>query len=524
MRKILFTVAILLMTFQLISQEKGSYITLSGGVGPSGFRYTLDGLGNSKEDGFSKRKVGWQATLGYSYFFTKKVGISTGIGVSQYRTIGGYDYALSNENFLQFDDNIQFDDDNGDYYYLRARLGNWEELQKMTTIEIPLMLTLQHKFGKYQRHGIYLGLGFKFQIPVKSTYTIQDGKYSDDFCLNVSGYYPGLSGETSGTILDLGAPDNKANDPIDHGFGSISNPSKILNSDNKMSVKFNVAGTVEGGFLFGLSRRVDLNVAAYLDYGFMNIQKESKDLLEAPDQYQPNANGNIGYGIAYNGIVNSKQVDKVNTISYGGKIGVRIKLGKLEVPTREQDEEIERLREEEDSLMRVSQMDFNDAVLKAIKDLQKGMDEILTWKDEVDEQLKESPKVEVKEEEQYPYNMSREDYEMLLDEHVYFVLNSSELRASQKAILDRKVELMKKYPQLRIQIAGNTCDLGSAVLNGNLGLFRAKAVRDYMISKGLSESSVVITTQSYNLPLVPNTTEENRSQNRRCDFEILPPR
>ena len=520
MKKILFTVTILLMTFQIIGQEKGSYITLSGGVGPSGFLYTLDGLGTSKEDGFSKRKVGWQATLGYSYFFTKKIGISTGIGVSQYRTMGGYDYELSNERFFQFE-NIQMDDDNGENYYLRARLGNWEELQKMTTIEIPLMVTFQHKFGKYQRHGIYLGLGFKFQIPVKSTYTVQDGKYSDDLRLNVSGYYPGLSGESAATALDLGAPDNNAHDPVDHGFGSISNPNKILNSDNKMSVKFNVAGTVEGGFLFGLSRRVDLNVAAYLDYGFVNIQKESKNLMEAPDQYQPDANGNIGYGIAYNGIVNSRQVDRVNTISYGGKIGIRVKLGKLEVPTRDQDDEKERLRREEDSLMRAGQMDFNDAMLKAIKDLQKGVGEILTWKDMVDERLKQ-PVVEDKNKDEYPYGMSKDEYQTLTGEHTYFTLNSAELRSSQRPLLDRKIEIMKKYPEARIQVAGNTCDLGTAVLNGNLGLFRAKAVRDYMISKGITDSRIVITTQSYNMPLVPNTSEENRSQNRRCDYEILP--
>lgn len=519
MKKILFTVTILLMTFHVIGQEKGSYVTLSGGVGPSGFLYTLDGLGTSKEDGFSKRKVGWQATLGYSYFFTKKIGISTGLGVSQYRTIGGYDYALSNGNYLQFEDNIQMDDDNEDYYYLRARLGNWEEFQKVTNIEIPLMVTFQHKFGKYQRHGIYLGLGFKFLIPVKSTYAIQDGKYDDDLRLNMSGYYPGLSGESATTALDLGAPDNDAYDPIDHGFGSIKNPSEILTTDNKMSVKFNVAGTVEGGFLFGLSRRVDLNVAAYLDYGFVNIQKESKELLEAPEQYQPNANGNIGYGVTYNGIVNSKQVDRVNTISYGGKIGIRVKLGKLELPTREQDEEKERLRQEEDSLMRAGQTDFNDAMLKAIKDLQKGMNEILTWKDMVDERLKQ-PVVEEKKDE-YPYGMTKDEYQTLIDGHTYFTLNSAELRTSQHSLLDRKVELMKKYPQMRIQVAGNTCDLGSAVLNGNLGLFRAKAVRDYMISKGVSESRIVITTQSYNMPLVPNTSEENRSQNRRCDYEIL---
>jgi outer membrane protein OmpA-like peptidoglycan-associated protein len=517
MKKIIFTIAILICSFHLFGQEKGSYITLSGGLGPTGFQYKPTEI---NEGGYSDQKARGHATLGYSYFFTKKIGISTGVGISYYSTIGGYDKKLTNEDYYQFE-NIQTDDYNGDYYYLRVRLGNWEEQQKLLMIEIPLMIMFQHKFGKYQRHGIYLGLGAKFQIPVKYTYSVIDGEKADDYRLNVSGYYPEYSGSNAGTTLDFGAPENDAHFPVDHGFGSINNPNEKLDWAGKMNVRFNVAGTVEAGFLFGLGRRVDLNIGAYLDYGFMNIKKgESKNLIEAPSQYQPDANGNIGYGITYNGLVNSKQVDRVNTISYGGKIGIRIKLGKLEIPSRAEVEEKERLRQERDSLLWEQQMEFNDMMLKSNRKLQKGVDEILTWKDMVDERLN-APIIVVEEKEEYPYGMSKQEYDILSGEHTYFTLNSSELRLSQKSLLDKKIEIMKKYPQVRIQVIGNTCDLGSAVVNGNLGLFRAKAVRDYMISKGISESRIFITTQSYNDPLLPNTSEENRSHNRRCDYEVM---
>ena len=519
MKKLAVIITIVFASLAVFGQEKGSFITISGGVGPTGLQYTPKG---KLYEGYSTQKIGGHATLGYSYFFTKKVGIATGIGVSYYRTIGGYDQDLSNDNYLQ-PNKIQTDDDKGEDYFLRVRLGNWEEQQKMTTVEIPLMMMFQHKFGKYQRHGIYLGLGAKLQIPIKSTYTVLDGAFESDARLNVSGYYPSLSGSTPQTALDLGAPDNDAAAPVSHGFGSISNPHERLKWEGDMSVQFNIAGTIEGGFLFGLGRRVDMNIGAFLDYGFKNIQKgEPKELVEAPDQYQPNANGNIGYGIAYNGLVNSNQVSRVNTISYGGKIGIRIKLGKLEVPTREQDEENERLRREEDSLARAEGIDFNNEVLKAIKELQRGMNDILTWRETVDSRLNAlSVKDTIKEKSKYPYGMTKEEYEIVTEENMYFSLNSAELQPNRLEVLNRKVEIMKKYPQMRIQIMGNTCDLGSAVLNGNLGLSRAKAVRAYMVSKGISDSRIAITTHSYNYPLLPNTSEENRSKNRRCDFEVV---
>jgi outer membrane protein OmpA-like peptidoglycan-associated protein len=516
MKKIILAITVLFVSYTLYGQERGSFITLSGGVGPSGLRYTLE-ENNSVANGYSQRKIGGQGQLGYSYFFTKKVGIATGFGISQYRTTGGYDQSFSKDNFFLLD-NIQYDDDKGEYYYLRVRFENWKEIQKITNIEIPLMAMFQHKFGRYQRHGIYLGVGVKFLIPIKSTYSVEDGKRDGDYRLNVSGYYPNLSGDGSETILDVGSPDAPAAPA--HGFGSISNPNKALGWEGKMNVKFNVAGSIEGGFLLGLSGRVDLSFGAYLDYGFMDIQKERNNLLEFSEQYQPNANRKIGNGIAYSGLVNSTQIERVNTISYGGKIGLRVKLGKLEVPTREADEDRERLRQEEDSLFRAGQGDFNDAMLKAVRDLQKGLNELLTWKDMVDNRLDEIGTVSKAPE--YPYGMTKEEYETVAEKRTYFTLNSSALRSSQHDLLDRKIEIMKKYPELRIQVSGNTCDLGSAVLNGNLGLFRAKAVRDYMISKGISESRIVITTQSYNNPLLPNTNEENRSQNRRCDFEIMP--
>lgn len=495
---------------------KGShYISVGFGLGPSGLNYTLKGLYSG---GVRSLRLGGNALVGYSYFFHKNWGVGTGIGVAHFRTIGKYENGFSDNELINL--GYQVDDDNisggPTDYELRVRLGNWQERQTATYLEIPLLLQFQHKFGLKQKFGLYFNIGAKLQIPLGSKYEVLDGDYASDERLNVSGFYDEPAN------MDVGAPGNQYL-PY-HGFGSIHNPNEALDWNDKMKLKMSVAGTAEFGFLFAVARRVDLSLGAYIDCGFNNVKKgDSKALIEAPEGSYLDGNDYIGKNIVYNGMINSDRVEKARLFSYGGKIGVRIKLGKVESTPWEKQEEEEQLRKEEDDLMRANQMDFNDAMLKAIKDLQKGMNEILTWKDMVDDRLSKPVVVEEKKATEYPYGMDKAEYDILMG-HTYFTLNSSVVRSSQYELIDKKITLMKKYPQLRLQVAGNTCDLGTAVLNGNLGLFRAKAVRDYMISKGVPESQVVITTESFNNPLVPNTSEQNRSMNRRCDYEILPSR
>jgi Outer membrane protein and related peptidoglycan-associated (lipo)proteins len=119
--------------------------------------------------------------------------------------------------------------------------------------------------------------------------------------------------------------------------------------------------------------------------------------------------------------------------------------------------------------------------------------------------------------------MQMEEYDTLVG-HTYFTLNSSEVRSSQYPLLDYKVMILKKYPHIRLQIYGNTCDLGTEKLNTNLGLSRAMACRDYLISKGIPAYRIIVSTQSFNKPMYPNTTDENRAKNRRCDYEIYAPK
>ena len=77
---------------------------------------------------------------------------------------------------------------------------------------------------------------------------------------------------------------------------------------------------------------------------------------------------------------------------------------------------------------------------------------------------------------------------------------------------------MKNNPDAKVQIQGNTCDIGTAEYNLALGEQRASSAKTYLERLGISGGR--LSTISYGLekPRVPNTDEANRSMNRRDEF------
>lgn len=92
------------------------------------------------------------------------------------------------------------------------------------------------------------------------------------------------------------------------------------------------------------------------------------------------------------------------------------------------------------------------------------------------------------------------------------------LSANAKSDLDKIAEELNEYPDIPISIIGHTCDLGSDEINQKLGLDRANAVANYLQSKGVSRSRMEVSSAGSSQPLVPNTSEENRKQNRRVEI------
>jgi flagellar motor protein MotB len=91
---------------------------------------------------------------------------------------------------------------------------------------------------------------------------------------------------------------------------------------------------------------------------------------------------------------------------------------------------------------------------------------------------------------------------------------------------DRKLEsytielinYLQKYPNKKVHIVGHTDSVG--VNNDQFGLDRAINVKDYLITQGISEAIIKVSSKGENKPIATNKTEEGRAKNRRIEITI----
>tara|TARA_B100001750_G_scaffold200704_1_gene175063 strand:- start:4556 stop:5443 length:888 start_codon:yes stop_codon:yes gene_type:complete len=100
---------------------------------------------------------------------------------------------------------------------------------------------------------------------------------------------------------------------------------------------------------------------------------------------------------------------------------------------------------------------------------------------------------------------------------VTFESGSATIVESSYPRLDRVVEYMVHKPYARIRISGHTDNVGNARRNQRLSEDRAKAVRQYLVTKGIAAERIEAVGHGDAQPLASNDTEEGRAQNRRIE-------
>jgi outer membrane protein OmpA-like peptidoglycan-associated protein len=92
------------------------------------------------------------------------------------------------------------------------------------------------------------------------------------------------------------------------------------------------------------------------------------------------------------------------------------------------------------------------------------------------------------------------------------------------ADLNKIVNFLYDNPDFKLRIAGHTDSSGSGDFNLQLSKQRAQNIRDYIvIFAGVHESRVEWEGYGSTQPIVEEFTEEDRSINRRVEFEIYRP-
>ena len=108
-----------------------------------------------------------------------------------------------------------------------------------------------------------------------------------------------------------------------------------------------------------------------------------------------------------------------------------------------------------------------------------------------------------------------------LFENIYFDFNRYTLRNEAKKVLDELVCYCKGDTTLQIELYANTDSYGSSQYNKILAANRGKAAMDYLMSKGLKQSSMVVNSLGENNFVASNETELGRRLNRRMEFYVL---
>jgi outer membrane protein OmpA-like peptidoglycan-associated protein len=105
--------------------------------------------------------------------------------------------------------------------------------------------------------------------------------------------------------------------------------------------------------------------------------------------------------------------------------------------------------------------------------------------------------------------------------HISFEKGSAVLNKESFTELDQFAKLLKENPNLRIEVAGHTDDVGEAGANLRLSKNRATAVANYLISKGVEEKRIIANGYGSKEPLIENFTEEDRMKNRRVEIRVI---
>lgn len=104
--------------------------------------------------------------------------------------------------------------------------------------------------------------------------------------------------------------------------------------------------------------------------------------------------------------------------------------------------------------------------------------------------------------------------------NIYFTLSSDELLSTSFKSLDEVADILKEDMNLKLDVSGHTDNTGEAANNKQLSEKRAKAVYNYLISKGVDASRLSSEGFGQDKPVADNKTEEGRTLNRRVELKL----
>lgn len=247
-------------------------VTMGGGL--QSWNYTL-------EQGERTAGIGYTLGLHMAYFFDPQFGINFGMRWA-------WTHSSATYNFSETTEGLVHPDNPGVTYDLTTTFDHWKERQSVNVVSFPVELLWRTRINRQQ--FFYAGLGFQLDLPIRGSYTIEEGSYT------TSGYFPA----TGHTVV--GQPQ--------HGFANgeegQEGPVKALNLGVSLIADLGVRWNLGGkGVYLGLYASYTLN-----------------DMVSGTDRPLLELNTDNSSGIHYNGTFGSREVGSVSLLCVGLKVGV----------------------------------------------------------------------------------------------------------------------------------------------------------------------------------------------------------
>ncbi|RLQ22862.1 hypothetical protein DWB85_05300 [Seongchinamella sediminis] len=111
---------------------------------------------------------------------------------------------------------------------------------------------------------------------------------------------------------------------------------------------------------------------------------------------------------------------------------------------------------------------------------------------------------------------------LIMPGNITFETDSYNLRSSFYPVLNSVGEVLAKYADTTLRVSGHTDNTGSAQYNQTLSERRAASVADYLVTRRVDRSRMLVQGMGFTQPIADNGTAAGRAQNRRVELYVLP--
>ncbi len=103
---------------------------------------------------------------------------------------------------------------------------------------------------------------------------------------------------------------------------------------------------------------------------------------------------------------------------------------------------------------------------------------------------------------------------------ISFDTNRADIKPNLRPVLDRFATTLNQNPATTVSIIGHTDNTGSDTINQPLSVERAAHTRDYLATRGVSATRIVVEGRGENEPIASNDDNAGRARNRRVEIYV----